>query len=164
MFALTGTVLTERNKVTHIDMLTSHYFALEKGLWQVIRGGTERKYVIQRIHEVHLGFFGLNFNEKGVHLTLYDHEQKTLYNAINQINLTTAAVNDMYLHAKVEDYKRDESIGFSRHGVNYTVHMEKIYNVTQNSDFFQYIATVSMKDDGSQIREYKLTENKPTNI
>lgn len=142
--ALTGTVSTARNEVTNIDMLTSHYLALEKSLWQVIRGGTERKYVIQRIHEVHLGFFSLNFNEKGVHLTLYDHDQKTLHSAINQINLTAAAVKDMYLHAKVEDYKRDESIGFSRHGVNYTLHMDKIYNVTENSAFFQYIATVSV--------------------
>lgn len=145
--ALTGTVLTARNEVTNIDMLTAHYLTLEKALWQVIRGGTERKYVIQRIHEVHLGFFSLNFNEKGVHLTLYDNDQKTLHNAIHQINLTTAAVNDMYLHAKVEDYKRDESIGFARHGANYTLYMDKIYNVSENSDFFQYIATVSMQDD-----------------
>lgn len=141
--ALKGSVFAERSEVTNIDMLTAHYLTLEKALWQVIRGGTERKYVIQRIHDVHLGFFSLNFNEKGVHLTLYDHDQKTLHSAINQIKLTTAAVNDMYLHAKVEDYKRDESIGFSRHGVNYTLYMDQIYNVTENSDFFQYIATVS---------------------
>lgn len=131
------------SEVTNIDMLTARYLTLEKALWKIIRDGNDRDFTIQRIHDIHLTFFSENFSENGMKLTLYDQDQKKLHSAISYINMTAAVINDMYLHANAEDFKREESIGFARTGANLTQQMDKIYNVTENNGFFQYIATVS---------------------
>lgn len=145
-FVATFVVSAHLSEVTNIDMLTARYQTLEKALWKIIRDGNDRDYTIQRIHDIHLTFFSENFSENGMKLTLYDQDQKKLHSAINYINMTAAVINDMYLHANAEDFKRDESIGFSRTGINLTQQMDKIYNVTENGAFFQYIATVSAKN------------------
>lgn len=130
-------------ELTNVDMLTARYLTLEKALWQVIRGGTDPTYIVQRIHDIHLTFFAEDFHEHGVPFELFDTDQKTLHSSINHINMTTDVVNDMYLQSKVDDSRRHQTIGFARYGINITQHMDKIFNITENNDFFQYIATVS---------------------
>lgn len=144
---MTKLVMAQRSsELTNVDMLTARYLTLEKALWQVIRGGSESSNIVQRIHDIHLTFFDEEFNEFGVPFELYDPDQKILHTAINHINMTADVVSDMYLQKKVDDSRRHQIITFARYGVNMTSHMDKIFNVTENNDFFKSIATVYQID------------------
>lgn len=128
---------------SNIDMLRELYLNLEKALWRVIRAGVGQEYVLQRIHAVHLRFFGEKFNENGVYLDLFDPDQSSLHNEIQHINLTANSIRDVYLQTKVNDAQRDQVLGFSRNIVNMTKTMDFIYNLTRHNDFFGYIKKVS---------------------
>lgn len=130
--------------MTNIDMLRSKYFKLERALWTIIRGGADRNFVLENIHNTHLTFFDEEFNEKGVYFTLFDPDQKVLHRTITHINLTVAIVYDMYLHDNAESYTKEQTIGFSRNVANIIQDMAKINNITSNKDYFHYIATVSL--------------------
>lgn len=141
---------TQQNEVppnlstfSHIDMLRELYFSLEKALWRVIRAGVGQEYVLQRIHAVHLRFFGEKFNENGVDLDLFDPDQRTLHDEIDKVNLTVNSIRDVYLQTKVNDAQREQVLGFSRNIVNMTKTMDVMHNLTRDNDFFGYIKKVS---------------------
>lgn len=136
-------VAADTSNFSHIDMLRELYFTLEKALWRVIRAGVGQEYVLQRIHAVHLRFFGEKFNENGVTLDLFDPDQSTLHNEIEHINLTVNSIRDVYLQTKINDAQRGQVLGFSRNIVNMTKSMDIIHNLTNNNDFFGYIKKVS---------------------
>ncbi|KAJ6642110.1 hypothetical protein Bhyg_07056 [Pseudolycoriella hygida] len=124
---------------SNIDTLRELYINLEKALWRVIRAGMGQEHVLQRIHLVHLRFFGEKFNENLVELDLFDPDQSVLHSEIQHINLTVNSIRDVYLQTKVNDAQRDQVIGFSRNIVNMTKTMDIIYNLTKYNDFFGYI-------------------------
>lgn len=136
---------------TNIDTLTDRYLSLENALWTIIRSGSSQQYVLQRIHDIHLIFFAEEFNEKGVYCDQMDTDQYILYSAINRINLTVATVNNRYLHANSENFRRDQTIGFAQNVKNLTLQMEKMFNVTHHKDFFKYIAEVSLESLYKQV-------------
>lgn len=127
-----------------VDALTALYLRLENALWQVIRSsGTNVADKLRTIHETHLTFFETGFGEKGVELSRMDTDQRNLHDAIGHINLTATVVRDAYLHANARDRKRDEAVRFAQHGVNMSQYMDKLFNVTEGTDFYHYIARVS---------------------
>lgn len=128
---------------SNIDMLRELYLNLEKALWRVIRAGVGQEYVLQRIHAVHLRFFGEKFNENGVYFDQFDPDQSVMFNEIKHVNLTVNAIRDVYLQTKINDAQRDQVLGFSRSIVNMTKTMDIIYNLTKHNDFFGYVKRVS---------------------
>lgn len=133
----------DTSSFANIDTLRELYLNLEKALWRVIRAGVGQEYVLQRIHAVHLRFFGEKFNENGVYLDVQDPDQSVLHNEIQYVNLTMNSIRDVYLATKINDAQREQVLGFSRNIVNMTNTMDIMYNLTKHKDFFGYIRRVS---------------------
>lgn len=148
----------DSSSFSNIDMLRELYINLEKALWRVIRAGVGQEYVLQRIHAVHLRFFGEKFNENGVDLDPFDPEQSVLRSEMQAINLTVNSIRDVYLQTKVNDAQRDQVLGFSRNIVNMTKTMDVIYNLTKHNDFFGYIQKVSEYNNSLCLTIYRSIE------
>lgn len=127
------------------DSFTALYMRLEHALWLVI-GSTSADLAekLRRIHETHLTLFATDFHEKGVPFSRLDFDQRLMLEAIGTINTTVAVLRDSYLHEIANDRKRDNAINYARFGVNMTHSMETLFNVTEGSDFYHYVARVSL--------------------
>lgn len=125
------------------DALTSLYMRLEHALWLVI-GSTSADSAekLRRIHETHLTLFATDFREKGVQLSRLDVDQRHLLEAIGTVNMTVSVLRDSYLHENARDRQRDNALNYARFGVNMSHHMETLFNVTEFSDFYHYVARV----------------------
>lgn len=133
------------------DSLIALYLRLENALWQVVRSTTaDTADKIKRIHETHLTLLETDFREKGMPLDRLDADQAQLYNAIAYINMTQRSVLNGYLHENARDRTRDNALTFARHGVNMSQNLERIFNVTETMDFYNYIARVSCRVDAVQ--------------
>lgn len=126
------------------DSLIALYLRLENALWQVVRStSADTADKVKRIHETHLTLLETDFREKGMPLDRLDADQAQLYNAMAYINMSQRSVLDGHLHENARDRTRDNALTFARHGVNMSQTLERIFNVTETVDFYNYIARVS---------------------
>lgn len=137
----------------YVDMLRDRYLSLEKAMWLVIRSGVERNFVLDRIHQTHKTFFNEYFNERGVELLDDDADQKQLLQSFQHIRRMLDTIQTYYGNSNLDEKSLVE---YAERGKYVTVSMDRIYNVTEEKDFFRYIRNVRMaiKNDEKIIREY----------
>lgn len=133
-----------RNELTHIDLMRKNYLHSESSLWDVIKSGADNSYVLKQINDVHIKFFAEPLYEKGVHLTISDPDQQFLKIEIEEVNHRIAALKKNCLRTNVNNLNRNQAVSFSENGIAKKSSLDKIFNVTNENDFFRYIRNVSL--------------------
>lgn len=133
------------NELTHIDSVRENYLNVEANLWSVIKSGAENSFVLKRISDAHIKFFAEPLYEKEVHLTTFDPDQQILKIEIEEVNHRITALRKNYLRTNVNELNRNQAISFAENGIAKRPALDKIFNVTDDKDFFRYIRNVSFQ-------------------
>lgn len=143
-------VQVQLSDLTNVDRLIQRYITLERALWQVIRSGVPQSTSLRRIHDTHLTFFAEDFQIKKVHFDI-DPDQQVLSNALNYIHAAVANVDKSPLHSSERDYNMNEAITFATNNIHMKENYDKIHNITEDSDFYGFIARVGHCDSSSKL-------------
>lgn len=127
-----------------LDSLRQRYSALEEALWHVIGGGLEQPYVLQQVHSGHRTFLRENFHENSVNLSPLDPIEKGLRDIIGKINASIAETVTYYLHSSGRLFNERDALAISTRNYNLTKHLDKLFDITGSTQFYQTIKDVSM--------------------
>lgn len=129
---------------TLLDVLRQRYFVVEDALWHVISSGLEQSYVLQQIHSGHRTFLRDDFLEKSCYFSEFDPDQKALVDAIKHINQSVATTIENYLHSNRRLFRESDALAISMRNINLTYQLDKIFEITGNSDFYMTTRNVSI--------------------
>lgn len=129
---------------TLLDVLRQRYFVVEDALWHVISSGLEQSYVLQQIHSGHRTFLRDDFLEKSCYFSEFDPDQKALFDAIKHINQSVATTIENYLHSSRRLFRESDALAISMRNINLTYQLDKIFEITGNSDFYMTTRNVSI--------------------
>lgn len=136
-------VRSDPNEVTHIDLMRANYLAVESNLWNIIKSGAENSFVLKQINDAHIKFFAEPLYEKDVHLPSFDPDQLMLKEEIDEVNHRISTLRSSHLRTNVNDFNRNQAVTFGHSGITKKSSLDKIFNVTDEKDFFRYIRNVS---------------------
>lgn len=131
------------SNLTHIDLMRVNYLNVESNLWNVIKSGAENSFVLKQINDAHIKFFAEPLYEKDISLTIFDPDQQTLKLEIEEINHRIVTLRRNYLRTNVNELNRNQAISFAENGIAKKSALDKLFNVTDDKDFFGYISNVS---------------------
>lgn len=131
-------------ELTHMDLMRTNYLNVEANLWSVIKSGADNSFVLKRINDAHIKFFAEPLYEKEVHLNPFDPDQQILKIETEEVNNRIATLRKNYLRTNVNDLNRNQAISFAENGIAKKPALDKIFNVTDEKDFFRYIRNVSL--------------------
>lgn len=132
-----------QNELTHIDLMRTDYLNVESNLWNLIKSGAENSFVLKQINDAHIKFFAEPLYEKDVRLSTFDPDQQILKIEIEEVNNRIATLRKNYLRTNVNDLNRNQAVSFAENGIARKSSLDKIFNVTDEKDFFHYIRNVS---------------------
>lgn len=124
--------------------MRENYLNVESNLWNVIKSGADNSFVLKRINDAHIKFFAEPLYEKEIQLTVFDPDQQILKIEIEEVNHRIIALRKNYLRTNVNDLNRNQAISFAENGIAKKAALDKIFNVTDEKDFFRYIRNVSL--------------------
>lgn len=133
------------NELTHIDLMRTNYLNVEANLWSVIKSGADNSFVLKRVNDAHIKFFAEPLYEKEIHLTIFDPDQQILKLEIEEVQHRINTLRKSYLRTNVNDLNRNQAISFAENGIAKKSSLDKIFNVTNEKDFFRYIRNVSFR-------------------
>lgn len=145
-FCLKIESLKTPTELTHIDLLRTNYLNVETNLWNVIKSGAENSFVLKRINDAHIKFFAEPLYEKEIQLTIFDVDQQILKTEIEEINYRISTLRKNYLRTNVNELNRDQAVSFAGQIIEKKSSLDKIFNVTDEKDFFRYVRQVSCCD------------------
>lgn len=132
------------NELTHIDLMKTNYLNVESNLWNVIKSGAENSYVLKQINDAHIKFFAEPLYEKDIHLTIFDPDQEILKIEIEEVNHRITTLRNNYLRTNVNDLNRNQAVSFAENGIAKKYALDRVFNVTNEKDFYRYIKNVSL--------------------
>lgn len=133
------------NELTHIDLMKTNYLNVESNLWNVIKSGAENSFVLKQIMDAHIKFFAEPLYEKDIHLTIFDPDQEIIKIEIEEVNHRITILKKSYLRTNVNDLDRNQAILLAENGIAKKYALDRMFNVTNEKDFYRYIRNVSFR-------------------
>lgn len=145
-FCLRIESLKSPTEFTHIDLLRTNYLNVESNLWNVIKSGADNSFVLKQINDAHIKFFAEPLYEKEIQLTIFDVDQQVLKIEIEEVNHIINTLRKNYLRTNVNDLNRNQAVSFAEQTITKKSSLDRIFNVTDEKDFFRYVRQVSFCD------------------